>query len=120
MEGRTEVSLEDFKINRQLGSGAYAQVKLATHERTKVRVALKMYPKSKVNIGIRRKAVQQEIACMEKLENRHFPKLYTSFENDNEIVLVQEFVSGKSLFELLKQPCNKRGMTEKQAKGFFK
>jgi len=57
LEGRSELTLQDFKIHRQLGSGAYAQVKLATHERTKVRVALKMYPKSKVNIGIRRKAV---------------------------------------------------------------
>ena len=57
MQGRSEVSLDDFKIHRQLGSGAYAIVKLATHEKTKVRVALKIYPKSKVNIGIRRKAV---------------------------------------------------------------
>jgi serine/threonine protein kinase len=87
-------------------------VKLATHERTKVRVALKMYPLSKVDIGIRRKAVQSEITCMEMLENRHFPKLYTSFETTNEIVLVQEFVSGKSLFDLLKQPNNKKGLTE--------
>jgi serine/threonine protein kinase len=50
---------------------------------------------------------------MESLNSYHFPKLYSSFENNNEIVLVQEYVSGKSLFEILKQTNNKRGMVEK-------
>ena len=57
-EGRTSISMCDFKDSRQLGKGAYAQVRLATHTKTKVKVALKVYPKSKVSQGMRRKAVQ--------------------------------------------------------------
>ena len=56
-DGKTSLSMDDFKDSRQLGQGAYAQVRLATHTKTKVRVALKVYPKSKVNHGTRRSAV---------------------------------------------------------------
>ena len=41
-------SLEDFIIQRVLGSGAYATVKLALHERSKKRFALKIYPFAKL------------------------------------------------------------------------
>ena len=38
-----EPSLDEFRIQRVIGTGAYAVVKLATHELTKKRVALKIY-----------------------------------------------------------------------------
>ena len=36
-------SLDEFRVQRVIGTGAYAVVKLATHELTKKRVALKIY-----------------------------------------------------------------------------
>ena len=36
-------SLDEFRVQRVIGTGAYAVVKLATHEMTKKRVALKIY-----------------------------------------------------------------------------
>ena len=50
-------TLDDFRIQRNLGSGAYATVKLATHENTKKRVALKLYPLEKLD-KVKIKAVQ--------------------------------------------------------------
>ena len=50
-------TLDDFRIQRNLGTGAYATVKLATHEKTKKRVALKLYPKEKLD-KVKTKAVQ--------------------------------------------------------------
>ena len=50
-------SLDDFRIQRNLGTGAYATVKLATHEKTKKRVALKLYPFEKLD-KVKIKAVQ--------------------------------------------------------------
>ena len=44
----TGPSLNDFRVQRNLGTGAYATVKLATHEKTKKRVALKLYPQEKL------------------------------------------------------------------------
>jgi serine/threonine protein kinase len=72
---------------RNLGSGAYATVKLATHVESRKKMALKIYPLAKVD-QIKRKAVQTEIAVMKQLRSEHFPKLYAHFETQKEIVLV--------------------------------
>ena len=48
--------MDDFRIQRNLGNGAYATVKLATHEKTKKRVALKLYPLEKLT-KVKMKAV---------------------------------------------------------------
>ena len=57
-------SLDDFRIQRVLGSGAYATVKLAVHERSKKKFALKIYPAQKLQDTLKKKAVEQEIFCM--------------------------------------------------------
>ena len=96
-------SLDEFRVQRVIGTGAYAVVKLATHEVTKKRVALKIYSASALD-KVKRKAVWQEIQCMKILKSEYFPKLYADFEQEeeNSIVIVQEFVSGQSLFQLIK------------------
>jgi len=59
-------SLDEFRIQRVIGTGAYAVVKLATHETTKKRVALKIYAGNMLD-GVKRKAIWQEIQCMKIL-----------------------------------------------------
>ena len=73
--------MNDFKVQRSLGSGAYATVKLATHEKTKKRVALKLYSIEKLT-RTKMKAVQQEIVCMKLLNSNYFPRLYADFETE--------------------------------------
>jgi serine/threonine protein kinase len=53
-------SLDEFRIQRVIGTGAYAVVKLATHEVTNKRVALKIYS-GKMLDAVKRKAIWQEI-----------------------------------------------------------
>jgi len=71
-------SLSEFRIQRVIGTGAYAVVKLAVHERTMKRVALKLYDLKKE--GVKRKAIWQEIQCMKILKSEYFPKIYADFE----------------------------------------
>ena len=49
--------LSQFSIIRLLGSGSYAQVKLAQHKMSKQRVAIKIYSKSKLNDVAKNSAV---------------------------------------------------------------
>lgn len=56
-----------------------------------------------------------------------FPKLYADFETEgdllkvpNQVVLVQEFVSGQSLFQVVKAKGTKCGLAEDNAKYYFK
>ena len=51
-----KLTLDEFRVQRNIGAGAYAAVKLATHEKTKKRVALKLYPLEKLN-SVKIKAV---------------------------------------------------------------
>ena len=114
--------LDDFLIIRHLGSGAYANVKLAQHKKTKQKVAIKIYPKYKLNDATKRKAVQREIACMKRLEVDHpnIVKLYDNFETGKDIYLIQEFVSGVSLYQYIKLKSAKRILPEEQTRVFFR
>jgi 5'-AMP-activated protein kinase catalytic alpha subunit len=73
---------------RVLGSGAYATVKLATQKSTKKKVAMKIYPKYKLDDPNKKKSVMREIFCMKKLEHPHTVKLFDSFETPKEIILI--------------------------------
>lgn len=97
---------------RHLGSGAYANVKLAQHKKSKGKVAIKIYLKFKLNDATKKKAVQREIACMKKLDHPNIVKLYENFETSKEIYLVQEFVGGVSLYQYIKLKTAKRILPE--------
>jgi serine/threonine protein kinase len=71
-----------------LGSGAYATVKLGQQKDTKRKVAMKIYPKFKLNDATKRKAVYREINSMKKLEHPNIVKLIDSFETPKEIYLI--------------------------------
>lgn len=59
-------TLADYKIwNKKLiGKGSYADVKLARDMITKVKVALKIYEKSRLNCAKRRQNVLREIKIL--------------------------------------------------------
>lgn len=111
--------LAEYQIIRLLGQGAYAQVKLAQHKETKQRVAIKIYPKFKLNDSSKRKAVEREITCMQQLKHPNICKLYDSFESSKEIFLVQEYVSGISLYQYMRNKGNK-ALSLDTAKVFIK
>jgi serine/threonine protein kinase len=87
---------------RTLGSGAYATVKLAAQKSTKKKVAMKIYPKYKLNDATKRKSVMREIQIMKKFEHPNIVRLYDSFETLKEIYLIQEYISGVSLYQFIK------------------
>ena len=107
-----KTKLEDFLIIRHLGQGAYANVKLAQHKKTKMKYAIKIYAKYKLNDATKKKAVQREIACMKRLDHSHIVKLSDNFETGKEIYLVQEFISGVSLYQYIKMKTSKRILPE--------
>ena len=51
-----------------------------------------------------------------------FPKLYADFETlpENDLVIVQEYVSGQSLYQLIKAKGQKSGLSEDSARYYFK
>jgi serine/threonine protein kinase len=60
----TGASLNDYAVGRELGKGAYAVVKICTNKITGTKFAMKIYDKSKLGEGARRKAVDREIQIL--------------------------------------------------------
>ena len=64
--------------------------------------------------------MQREITCMKKLEHPNIVKLFDNFETPKDIYLVQEFISGVSLYQYIKLKCPKRILPEEHTRFFFK
>jgi len=59
---------------------------------------------------------------MKILKSEFFPKLFADFEeaSENVLVLVQEYVSGRDLFQLIKAKGSKNGLPEDTCKFYFR
>ena len=111
--------LEDYEVTRQVGSGAMAVVKLATHKNSRCRVAMKMYEKTRLNEPHKMKAVQNEISILRRLKHTNVVKIFDVIEDKRHIILVMEYASGNSLFTHLRNRTNKK-LPEENAKRVFK
>lgn len=57
---------------------------------------------------------------MNILKSEFFPRLYADFETEKELVLVQEYISGSSLYQVIKNKNSRTGLPEEQCKFYFK
>ena len=63
------VSLHDLDIQKEVGKGSYAVVKLAVHKATRERFAVKTYEKVKLADPLKKTSVEREIAILQKLNH---------------------------------------------------
>lgn len=97
----TEVNLGKrvgfYRFRGELGSGNFSQVKMAIHQLTKERVAVKILDKAKLDQKTR-KMLTREIATMESIHHPNIIRLYEVVETYSKIHLVMEYASGGELF----------------------
>ncbi|XP_049838712.1 serine/threonine-protein kinase SIK3 isoform X1 [Schistocerca gregaria] len=104
-----------YELERTIGKGNFAVVKLATHVVTKTKVAIKIIDKTKLDEENLKK-IFREIQIMRKLRHPHIIRLYQVMETEKMIYLVTEYASGGEIFDHL--VANGR-MTEKEARRVF-
>lgn len=102
--------LEDFDIIRELGKGGYSVVYLVQHRGTGKRYALKCAMKRKKNRD-RTKRLRQEIDVLEDLNHRCIIGLRGWFEDDEQIYLVLQYISGRDLSKFFKKQLPSRKTT---------
>eukprot|EP00457_Paulinella_chromatophora_P001783 gb/GEZN01001785.1/.p1 GENE.gb/GEZN01001785.1/~~gb/GEZN01001785.1/.p1 ORF type:complete len:850 (-),score=114.96 gb/GEZN01001785.1/:280-2772(-) len=93
-----------FKLGPILGSGASGTVRLGTHVKSKVTVALKIIKKKQLQQSPELEdQVRREIAILKVIDHPNVLQLYDVIETHSKLYLVLEHVSGGELFDYLLQ-----------------
>ncbi|XP_028618924.1 sperm motility kinase X-like [Grammomys surdaster] len=88
-----EVHIGPYRILKTLGTGNFAQVKLAVHLHTEVQVALKTLEKDKKNATL----ISNELEIMKLVDHPNITKLFHVMETTEHICMVMEYASGGDL-----------------------
>ncbi|XP_069751072.1 serine/threonine-protein kinase SIK3 homolog isoform X3 [Narcine bancroftii] len=105
-----------YEIERTIGKGNFAVVKLATHIVTKAKVAIKIVDKTQLEEENLKK-IFREVQIMKLLRHPHIIRLYQVMETERMIYLVTEYASGGEIFDHLVAHGR---MAEKEARKKFK
>ncbi|XP_045487242.1 serine/threonine-protein kinase par-1 isoform X1 [Pieris rapae] len=94
------VCVGNYELEKTIGTGNFAVVKLATHVITKSKVAIKIIDKSRLDEDNLKKTFR-EIAIMKRLRNPHIVKLYQVMESTHTLYLVTEYAPNGEIFDHL-------------------
>jgi len=104
-----------YKFKAEIGAGNFSKVKLAQHQLTKERVAVKIIDKGKLDVKTQ-KMVSREINIMDSLSHPNLIRLFEVTETVSGIYLMMEYAPGGELFVRLAE-CG--SYTENEAKPIF-
>ncbi|KAG5682439.1 hypothetical protein PVAND_011791 [Polypedilum vanderplanki] len=89
-----------YEIEKTIGKGNFAVVKLARHRVTKNEVAIKIIDKTQLDAGNLQK-VYREVDIMKRLDHPHIIKLYQVMESQSMIYIVSEYASQGEIFDYI-------------------
>ncbi|TPX34872.1 hypothetical protein SmJEL517_g02653 [Synchytrium microbalum] len=87
-------SIGHYNLERTVGEGNFAKVRLATHMLTGEKVAVKIIDKTKLDKPTAKK-LHREVRIMKLLNHPHIVKLYEVIDTPRELFLVMEYVAGE-------------------------
>ncbi|CAK86205.1 unnamed protein product (macronuclear) [Paramecium tetraurelia] len=90
-----------FTVVKTLGLGTFGLVKLAIHQITQEKVAIKILEKSKIIDVADVERVSREIHILKLIRHKHVIQLYEIIETKKYIFLVMEFCDGGELFDYI-------------------
>ncbi|KAF7458505.1 putative histone kinase SNF1 [Cryptosporidium felis] len=103
-------------MGQTLGVGSFGKVKMAIHEPTGKKVAVKIMNKLKMKaINMYEKAIK-EICILQSVIHPHIIRLYQVIDTPSDIYMVMEYVPGGELFDYIIQ---KGRLSEEEARKFF-
>ncbi|XP_008474184.1 5'-AMP-activated serine/threonine-protein kinase catalytic subunit alpha [Diaphorina citri] len=89
-----------YDIERTIGKGNFAVVKLARHRITKTEVAIKIIDKSQLD-PVNLQKVYREVEIMKQLDHPHIIKLFQVMETKSMIYIVSEYANQGEIFDYI-------------------
>jgi len=111
---------DHYQLGRELGTGAFSVVKLATvkhsHKNPPEKVAVKIVQRNKLSEEDL-ESLHTEVQILHDLNHPHIIKLHEVFEEHGEFYIVTDLVEGGELFDRI---VSKSHYTEKEARDLIK
>ncbi|OHT13671.1 CAMK family protein kinase [Tritrichomonas foetus] len=101
---------------QQIGSGAFAQVWLAYHELTKMRVAIKIVNKQSLESVDSQTRFQREVSLLKQLTHPFIAEFFEFLEDEKYYYLVIEYVENGNMLDFIN---NHGRISEPQARRYF-
>ena len=106
-------AMEFYSIGRVLGEGAFGKVKLANHNLSGEKVAVKIFEKFKIRDDSARKRVIREIRNLQRIQHPSIIKLFEVIDSAKRMCLVIEYANGGDLCKYVRA---KRRLDEDEAR----
>ncbi|KAK5883890.1 hypothetical protein CesoFtcFv8_020167 [Champsocephalus esox] len=105
-----------YDLDKTLGRGHFAVVKLARHVFTGEKVAVKVIDKTKLD-PVARAHLFQEVRCMKMVQHPNVVRLYEVIDTATKLYLILELGDGGDMYDCIMK--HEGGLTEEVAKCYF-
>lgn len=105
-----------YDLDKTLGRGHFAVVKLARHVFTGEKVAVKVIDKTKLD-SVATGHLFQEVRCMKLVQHPNIVRLYEVIDTQTKLYLILELGDGGDMFDYIMK--HEDGLSEEQAKKYF-
>eukprot|EP00668_Euglena_longa_P005511 GGOE01006500.1.p1 GENE.GGOE01006500.1~~GGOE01006500.1.p1 ORF type:complete len:603 (+),score=166.06 GGOE01006500.1:88-1896(+) len=95
----TDVRIGHYRFGQTLGQGSFGKVKLAEHEITGHKVAVKILNRQEIEASKMDQKILREIRILKLLRHPHIIRLYEVITTPTDIFMIMEYVSGGELFD---------------------
>lgn len=110
------VRIGNYRLGKTLGIGSFGKVKLAEHEPTGKKVAVKILNRQKIRQQQMEEKLKREIKILKMCLHPHIIRLYEVIETTTDVYVITEYSSGGELFDYIVE----RGrLAEAEARRFF-
>lgn len=95
------VILNQYRLGKTVGIGAFGKVKLGHHLITGLKVAVKILNKAKIKQLDMAEKVRREINILKMCTHPHIVRVYEVIDTPSDIFVIMEYVSGGELFDYI-------------------
>ena len=110
------IRIGHYILSKTLGTGTFGKVKLAVHQVTRHKVAVKILNRRKIKTLDVVSKIRREIQNLKLVRHPHIIKLYQVISSPTEFYMVMEYVAGGELFDYI---VEKGKLEEEEARKMF-